>query len=73
MDHVISPTDWPKYLSPLEIGSLAHSSLRQTLFKNLMLQQHVELVYDTSPGTTTRVARGGSLIGETNALDTQTG
>jgi hypothetical protein len=25
--------------------------------------EHVELVYDTSPRTTTRAARGGSLIG----------
>jgi hypothetical protein len=24
MDRVISPTDWPKYPSPLEIASMAH-------------------------------------------------
>jgi hypothetical protein len=34
---------------------------------------NVEVVYDASPGTTTRVADRGSLIGGTNALDAQAG
>jgi hypothetical protein len=33
----------------------------------------VKVVYDTSPRTTTTVARGGSLILGTKALDTQAG
>jgi hypothetical protein len=33
----------------------------------------VELVYDTSSGTTTRVIRRGSLIRVTKALDVQAG
>jgi hypothetical protein len=32
---------------------------------------NVKVVYDTFPETTTRVAHGGSLIGETKALDAQ--
>jgi hypothetical protein len=34
---------------------------------------NVEVVCDTSPRTTTRVAHGGSLIGGTKALDAQAG
>jgi hypothetical protein len=34
---------------------------------------NVEVVYDTSSETTTRVACGGSLIGGTKTLDTQVG
>jgi hypothetical protein len=34
---------------------------------------NVEVVYDTSPGTTTRVAHRGSLIGGTKTLDPQAG
>jgi hypothetical protein len=34
---------------------------------------NVEVVYDTSPGTTTRVTSGGSLIGWTKALNAQVG
>jgi hypothetical protein len=33
----------------------------------------VEVVYDTSPETTTRVARGGLLIGGIKSLNTQAG
>jgi hypothetical protein len=33
----------------------------------------VKEVYNTTPGTTTRVAHGGSLIGGTKALDAQAG
>jgi hypothetical protein len=40
---------------------------------NHILQASVEVVYDTPPETTIRVARGGSLIGWTKALDTQAG
>jgi hypothetical protein len=32
---------------------------------------NIDVVYDTLPETTTRVAYGGSLIGETKALDAQ--
>jgi hypothetical protein len=35
--------------------------------------QNVEVVYDASPGTTTRVAHRGSMIGGTKALDAQAG
>jgi hypothetical protein len=34
---------------------------------------NIKVVYDTSPGTTTRVAHGGSLIGGTKPLYTQAG
>jgi hypothetical protein len=34
---------------------------------------NIELIYDTSPRTTTRAARRGSLIGGTKALDAQAG
>jgi hypothetical protein len=34
---------------------------------------NIEVVCDTSPGTTARVAHGGSLIGGTKALDAQAG
>jgi flavorubredoxin len=34
---------------------------------------NVEVVYDTSPGTSTRVVRRGSWIGGTKALDAQEG
>jgi hypothetical protein len=38
-----------------------------------MLHQVVEVFYDTSPITTTRVVRGGSLIEGTKNLDAQAG
>jgi hypothetical protein len=39
----------------------------------LPVTPNIKVVYDTSPRTTTRVDRGGSLIGGTKALDAQVG
>jgi hypothetical protein len=48
----------------------------QTLMASVTLCNrvlNVEMIYDTSPGTTTRAAHGGLLIGGSKALNAQAG